>query len=434
MDDVTDRITALAAHPPAAPRPVAEVRDAARRRHRRHRVVVAGAGFVTVALVGGFVAVAADGSSPSQLLRTIDEPATTTSVDPSGFKGKLAVSPSTGLRDGQRVQVTIPDVPKGTTVVFDTCASSGVSHTDTTSECSGSIQGPTAIDGPTLNYTARRSFALDGKRIDCAEPASPCILVAEFTAQVDGQNIGQGRYFAPLDFAAAPAFPTPTLVVEPNGLLLDGDPVTATGRGFAPREEVLIRLCGSNTAPTQLLCDGARGRNVTTDDAGSFSVRFLAYRDILTETWVPCTTPVPRSGNGPCTLEASGFRSGSATARVLLTPLNARVPDVRPAVEITTPGPHHLGQVVALRGSGFQPGGDVQVGNCAAPVENQPSACSFPDSGFNIEVGDDGTFTIPAFPLTDHTDCTARSGACVLGSASSEGATFTFATPLTLTR
>jgi hypothetical protein len=435
MPDVTellDELAGLPERPPAAPRPVTEIRHAARRRRTRRRLQRTGFAATVLAVVAlAGVALLRHGDEGGPDVDTgpvapVTHPeGTTGTTGMTGMTGTtvtddataratgsrgMSISPSEGFDDGQRVTLAFEMDPGGRVQIMQ-CAAERLDYVDASDhspEADGwcgsvfELRGPAGLPDLTFlvsRYQPTRRAGL----VDCATAPGRCLLVARVEPQPwdRTQYLVYDRY-TPLVFRDdLGPLPEPNAeLVDADGPIEDGQVVRVEGEGFARRSGVQVAQCN---APVEELvtagddevtdrCDVRREVWTETDEGGAVAVDLRIFHDIgiadptaLDASWQPCT---------PCSL----LVRGTATRNVAL-PLDLVPTDdpIRPAMHVTPAPPYRLDQQVRVEGSGFQVRTDVAIGTCASPLGNPPS-CAYPDQAFTTTDGQ-GAFAIAAYPL-----------------------------------
>lgn len=188
----------------------------------------------------------------------------------------LAVSPGTGLVDGQVVSVTGSDFPPGG------AGDSWVEISQCTAEASwDSCQwvGWSAVDGSgaiAADVPVWAILSTHAGEVDCRTSAEPCQLVASRGAP-DSERAGR----TDLDFAEdGPLLPPPTIEVTPSSGLSGGDVVTVAGTGFTPSGYAFVSLCERGSADR---CDWESALWPDVSASGTFTVDLTVEESF--ETW-----------------------------------------------------------------------------------------------------------------------------------------------------
>jgi len=207
----------------------------------------------------------------------------------------IAVTPNADLNGGDVVTITgsgwppnaamaacqadvVPPVPPDPPE--SACLSGQVGAVTTTADANGDWSVP---------YRLRRQgyVASRGGWIDCADPATPCVLGAGQI--IDGAPVGAVAT-TPLPFAEPPPPPATrgSITVVPSDDLVDGQTLTVTGTGFRASAAIEIRAC---VAPVtaQTMCAWNSVVDVDADSAGAFSTTVPA-RQFLFGTTQNCAT------------------------------------------------------------------------------------------------------------------------------------------------
>jgi hypothetical protein len=188
----------------------------------------------------------------------------------------LTVTPSTGLVQGDVVQVVGADYPPNTGVGIVQCLeSAGSGGTGVGCDLSTLQFVPTDGGGGfTQSFTPRRLiFTSDGTH-DCALEA--CIIGAG--TPPDGQDGAR----ATIQFDPnVPPPPPPTITITPSNGLADGQTVTITGVGFQPGWVNVVQ-CGEPPEDSGSNCELSDLQSTTVAADGTFSYQMAVNRVIST--------------------------------------------------------------------------------------------------------------------------------------------------------
>jgi hypothetical protein len=425
LDRALDAMTEFSARPPAGRLPMAQLLDRARRRRRRVRSQRAAGALAALLIVGGGVIALTQGddddtdgvvTSDNDRTSTTGPPATSDPTDPE--ESTITADPSTDLTDGQVVTLTIIDDPGGELVARQ-CANevaSGVSGDEWCGQSEHYLRSPAGVSG--LEFTVSRLISTANGTVDCAEQSGRCVIRVQPPTRDQSTT-----WYATLSFRAESAStPNPQVSLDADSAP-NGDTITVTGTGYPVGDELMLMECVGRDETTP--CDQARSTRVTVDSAGEFEAPFIVSSEVLTDDgWVPCT---------PCHLQALGTRAPLTSTG----PIDI-IPDgdpIRPAVSIVEPPPYDPGQLVTLRGTGFQAGAaDVTIGTCVPSPDDSPPNCQYPEAGLGVRVGVDGTFELSDYPLPagDGNACLAASAPCVIAWYPNDGGPAGFTTQLQL--
>src|ERR671910_1542079 len=191
--------------------------------------------------------------------------------------------------------------------------------------------------------------------VDCRQPDS-CVLVVTQDYTLAPQRSAD----APLSFHPDAEFTVPTLAVEPDAGLVDGQRVSVTGTGFRPDYWVQLMLCGPE--PSYENCQWTDGFAETGPD-GTFATEMSVYALIATDEGdIDC-----RTSPDPCILLATN--SSPTSPRAGRAPLHF-APDAPllppPAIEVEPSTGLPDAATVTVTGSGFTPQGYAYVNVCQA--------------------------------------------------------------------
>ena len=183
----------------------------------------------------------------------------------------VTVTPNTGLLDGDVLTVTATDIPTPDDflelAVLSFCRLPVISRAD----CDGHQVEYRELEGGDLDATTWASAILDLPSGDHDCRVGPCAVI------VGPENFGFGWLaetseagLAEIEFDPGGALrPPPTLTVDPDTDLNDGDAVRLHGTGFDHERGVTINQCAA-TATSDRDCVGGISRFSWADDAGEF--------------------------------------------------------------------------------------------------------------------------------------------------------------------
>lgn len=289
------------------------------------------------------------------------------------------VTPAQGLTDLQQVEVAGSGFVWSHYAVILVCAS-GVVGTGDTERCDWGTESSVAVEDGNLSFELEAPAVLDtssGEPVDCREPGACELLVTQDFALSATKSA-----VVPLAFDPDAEVVLPTITVEPDHDLADGDTVMIHGEGFRPGSFVDVALCAAPVG--EAACSSLNAWSDVAED-GTVMTEAVVW-PILSEggAEVDCRTAAE-----PCVLVLS---SGPPTSlRAGRAPLHFD-PDapVAPAPELELSQSTDLPDdaTVTVTGTHFPPGGFVWLEVCAAE-----SRC---DENLSepIDVQADGTFTL----------------------------------------
>lgn len=413
MTDLDTRLRALGEGAPSGPPPRALRKMASGRRRRRR--ALAGAAMAALAALGAGAAVVAIDDDPPPEVRTGPGPSTSTTEAPSptteapgstteasppgGVPGTrtlgdvdgvtVTVTPRTGLRDGDLVEVRVDGLERLPDAKIALCRGDVTADTAASTACDldavqrdGAPQAPAEVVG---TVAVPRTIRAAGdpnqpEPYDCATEPPGCVLaVAPYEVPVRAVLV-------PISFADIP-LPTPTMAVTPSKGLADGEEVTVSAEGLRPNTGFPVRLC--STGEEERCDELEQWPRATTDGRGSLrttvTVRAALYwfGGQIDCTAEPCSVAVYDDG-------------GLRLAAVPLT-LGDEVVAPVPELSIDLPGPYVDDQVVTLSGTGFPPGFDVGrwIGQCPNDKDTAvEERCTYPSAFAPVTVGADGRFSM----------------------------------------
>lgn len=284
---------------------------------------------------------------------------------PAAADAALVVTPATGLVDGQEVQV----IGSGFSDYVQLAVCPAGIGAEVVSACAAAQEGGYGEPDESGAFSTAMSVAAlvsDGSApVDCRLVA--CELLAMMWGEADASVI-VARTSVAFD-PGGPLVPPPSLVVAPATGLTDGQTVQVTGSGYEPDGWVWIEECATE--------GGDQGCRYVGDgeiDAGggldaSVRLRASVASAVTTGSRLDC-----RSATVVCRLHAryGGWRDPEPVT-LHFDPL---VPLLPPPVLTVAPTTDLVdGQVVAVTGSGFEPGAYVSVRQCAPMLVDGPNRC-----------------------------------------------------------
>jgi hypothetical protein len=194
------------------------------------------------------------------------------------------VTPATGLRDLQVVQVAGTGFPPNTAIPITQCVVQGGVAAGI---CYGATRVMVTTDATgafTTPFIVRRVIVEAGPTKDCADAPGAC-----------GLNVGVTAVVASPLLEFDPAVPAnrPALQLDPASGVTDGATVHVAGTGFTPDQQLRVAQCRAGGFGL-LGCDPATVM-VTSDANGSFSLDFVVRAAITAAGQdggaVDCTVP-----------------------------------------------------------------------------------------------------------------------------------------------
>lgn len=300
-------------------------------------------------------------------------PGTTASASPPREARALAVTPSTDLVDGQEVAVAGTGWPAGDELWITVCAI-GTEHCGGTS--TDVVVGPDGAFAATLRPRVRFTGP-DLHPVDCL--ATPCEVRARPDTSLN-RSAGQAIAFDP----SAPLLPPPTIAVDPDTDLIDGQAVTITGHGYAPGQRYWVAQCPSTSASSSDGCAVYGDAAGTTDGDG----RIVAQTRLLAR--LPAVPGPTDCRVAACTLSFVDLDANldlEPRAAIAFDPDAPLIP--QPELEARPSADLRDGQAVRVVGSGFDPGERLLLSECIA-LDASPDVCDL-DGGVRTTVAADGT-------------------------------------------
>ena len=343
------------------------------------------------------------------------DPAVPPAPDPT-----LTVVPDTDLVHKQEVQVTGTGFLPGVFVSVIECTQDLRCGFSDGGRAYGQVQPDGTIE---TSLAVQRGIRVDdGTLVDCVDPPG-CVLVA-----IEEAGEGDTRVVVPLDFdESVPPPPPPEIVLDPPGPFADHQIVHLTSEGFSPGEPVNVLQCAGDTVPP-FQCRGVRF--VTAGPDGTVQVGLRVQRFLETfgglaaaDDGVAPTAIADCAVPGACSLVVFSFSDAFALG---ITPLliDPNAPPVPPPTLVVDPSTDlEDGQVVAIHGSGFTPGGGVYLTQCRAGASDETGrACDLQRTLRTVIADNDGvvetTVTVRRTlntSLYGTVDCATVAEGCILG-------------------
>jgi hypothetical protein len=267
----------------------------------------------------------------------------------------VTVTPSTGLRDFQTVQVDGTGFIAGAPVVV--------------SECQAGVATAKSCDAATFDFTpadangavhvpvkVRRVIRNGAHQVDCATVGA-CVLRIE--SEASPQTVDASIAFDP---NIPPV--VSTIAVSPPTGLSDHQLIRLSGSGFNPGTTALLLECSAKKARRNAgACEYSTNRSALVRPDGTFTVRRFAVSRLLPTGTGPdgldCAVKV-----GSCVVIAESEDVGGD---VTVAPLgfDPAQPAIVPTVSMTPGSRLTDHEVVTVVGRGFLPGAPVQAFECA---------------------------------------------------------------------
>jgi hypothetical protein len=254
---------------------------------------------------------------------------------------EVTADPSTGLVDGQIIQVTGTGFPEPLMEIFE-CRADAVDE----SGCDPDNAYFADLDS---DGVVRESFPLDarifdeaGNEFDCRSAPNACKIGVGFLTDFDQSA------FALLDFDPdAPLLPVPTVTVTPDRNLRDQQIVKVRGEGLSSLFETFVYQCIAGEPRSGETCTFDQDVRAVADDRGRIAVDYrveATLRPTITGEPFDCT-----AAPGACVIEISqGFsaspdrfaRTGLSFRRAAPSPApTTTAPPTPPAAPPATPIP-----------------------------------------------------------------------------------------------
>lgn len=320
--------------------------------------------------------------------------------DPSGdlvAAPTVSVSPASNLVDGQVVEVTGSGFEPGSWTSGSLCANDGGRQ-----GCRYFSLPEIGSSGTlTSSVTVRAALADSAgslERVDCRSATAVC------TFQVWSADWNQAApvvlHFDP----SAPLLPPPTVSVDPQHGLVDGQVVTVQGSGFTSGDWVWLALCSSGAGPEPEACRELGDGDTYADDDGGFSLPVRLRALIPTgddEPAIDCRVVA-------CVIRVS-TPDGAVAHPVEFDPSMPLLPP--PSVSVSPRTKLTDGQVVTVTLTNFDPGDWLSVQVCQSASDLcDPESTVYPE----IDLAEPTVITLAVygtFPTyTEPVDCRVSPG------------------------
>jgi hypothetical protein len=349
-------------------------------------------------------------------------PAGATAPDSSGSP-TVTATPSTGLSDGQQIEVTGSGLAPSTEYGIIEC------QTGATDISGCDISNPPFLTTDdtgafSTSYEAVRVITVQSP-IDCAQ-ADACILaVAPLSGTIAAST--------PISFADVTIVP-PTMMATPSTGLTDEESITVSGSGYTPDAQLLLAECqapATGTAIDESTCDITTFFPLQADATGSFSASYEVTRVIE-----PDTTPIDCAVSA-CVLMAANDDNANQLASVPISFVDSTIPT--PVLSATPSTNLKDGQKITVTGQDFRPNDSVTLVECPAGSTVGFECDGFGSVGNSIGVTVDpsgnisATFSVARLvtPGLGSVDC-AQAPGCFIGAVDDNSfeATIEASTPI----
>jgi hypothetical protein len=338
-------------------------------------------------------------------MATIGSSAAQARVAPRGPAG-VVVTPSTGLADGQAVDVSASGLSNNAPVVIGQCAvipTPDPGHCDALNFANAVSTATGTVDA---SYTVHRAFTTgNGGLVDCGVTACE-ILVVDLGAPTINFLHGVISF--------APGGPQAGVTVTPATGLADHQTVTVNGTGFTGSQPIIgvLECLTADEAAGCTLISGSLTIIPAAD--GSFSADVIVQRILHASdgSRVDCV-------NGGCELVAFDINNASYNARAAIAFDATLPPPPAPAITVMPNSGLPFHAPVTITGAGWTPQDFVDLIECGSGADD-PCSFTAETAGF---VDSTGGFSAP---LTVHRmigdpfsggaplDCASAPGRCVV--------------------
>ncbi len=274
----------------------------------------------------------------------------------------MTVTPSTGLHNAQTI--TLQGANWGSNyIALNECAAAincVRSYADVQVLANGTFVTTISVARLLSNY--------DGTYTDCADPVAQCTINA-----YDYYSGFQAS--APVTFKGGP-ISLPTARLQSNRALHDGRSANVLGDHWFPGDAIYAQQCIGDLAGQQLSCGYSRAQPQKVSADGTILVAFTPRRQLIQRICGPngCPGQTPLDCLDPqyqCTVEVSDNSGGYISLPVHF---DRGAPLAAPPTLTATPTTKlHDGQVIELRGSGFDALSSVYTEICQRA--SLPTAC-----------------------------------------------------------
>ncbi|HVB51170.1 MAG TPA: neocarzinostatin apoprotein domain-containing protein [Acidimicrobiales bacterium] len=301
-------------------------------------------------------------------------------VTASAASATVAVTPSTGLLNGQTVAVTGSGLPAGTHVYILECVATATSS-------AGCNLGDAAAAPATALVNADGTLSSTNLVVTTGTIGNGTCgtSTADLTCLVVVSNGTATLATSPITFALVPS-----VTATPSTGLIAGDSVAITGSNFTPGLSVYAIECLA-TATSQAGCDLATTTPITVGTDGTLpSTAFHVESGTI--------------GTGTCGTTAADAKdcvitvATSTGTDVGATPIAFAVAGAAPTVVVTPNTGLTNSQQVVITGTGFSAGATVAVVECIATATTV-AGCDVPASPVTAVVNVDGTLPSTNFAV-----------------------------------
>lgn len=321
-------------------------------------------------------------------------------VTPAGAETQLtmAVSPSVGLRDLQRVGIEIKGTRSGQRVNVAQCRAGATAFT----ACNGSTSTAIETEDGTVSTsiaveamfrtTADLGYSEDGTYHQPATEATPtdcravpCEMVAFVASSAGDRSTVAAR--VPLRFDPAGLATVPQASAQPITGLVDGQAIAVKGTGFVPEYSVQISQCGGPVGPEETC---RRVGQLPIDEDGAFDGTVAVWAVLdghPTPDFSQDRPPVDcRRAESECRLVMATFRSivEKVVIPISLAPDGAAL--APPTVTATPSQGLAPGATLQIRGDGFRNNSPVLLTLC---VSGDLQRCDLGSASY-VDVADGG--------------------------------------------
>ncbi len=334
-------------------------------------------------------------------------------VQPHTASPQVVVTPSTGLTNGETVQVSGSGFTPGDSVFILQCLATATGS----SGCAiaGAVPATISSTGAlaaTPFPVATGTIGSGGTCGTSASDASACVIAV---ANLSGSDRG----VAPITFAVSTTTTTapagPAITVTPSTGLTNGESVSVSGSGFTPGDSVYVIEC-SATATTEAGCNitGASGP-VTIDAQGNLPA--TSYNVSTGQMGTAGTCGTSSTNLNGCVVVVANLTGSDRGVAPITFALAA------PTTTTTMPAPRaprhawavpaanlRNGQVVHIHGQGFAPREHLYLVECRHGA-TRPAQCDL-HTLRAVTVSAKGTFAATPFIVR-----TGRIGGALCGTA-----------------
>jgi hypothetical protein len=278
----------------------------------------------------------------------------------------ITVKPNTNLVDLQTVTVYGRDFQPGSAAATIECAGNATGENQC--DLNTLFEVPISSSGTfTLSRFVRRIITTgDGTTVDCGSAPGTCIMGA---ANINNVMEATSQ---PLSFNPSVPPVLPTVFAVPQVGLADHQLIKVSGVGMFPSRGIEIEQCLNGT-PSYLTCDYSTQAFVLTGPRGGFGLTWAVHRILyINGLAVDCA-----SRPGACVVFAGDYPGDTSDEALAPLAFNSKIPPVAQTLAVVPSLGLRDHQLAQVGGTGFTPGGDIEVVQCQAGATINGLGCDY---------------------------------------------------------